>query len=256
MWNFPNCIGSIDGKHVTIQAPINTGSEFFNYKKHFSIVLMALVDAEYCFLFADCGCQGRLSDGAVFKNTTLYNKIKSRSLSLPKDEKLPGRQKPMPYVFLGDDAFALSKRLMKPFPGSHEHGSKQRIFNYRLSRARRVVENTIGIMASVFRVLRKPILLQPDKVALVTMTCVVLHNFLRRSMTSRSVYTPPGTFDYEAEDGIVIEGSWREDSSDITSLLPLQKVPRKPGTAAKEYREEFAEYFMNNGKIPWQNDYS
>ncbi|KAG8250503.1 hypothetical protein J6590_100222 [Homalodisca vitripennis] len=51
-------------------------------------------------------------------------------------------------------------------------------------------------------------------------------------------------------------GSWREDTADMTSMLPLQKVPRKPGTAAKEYREEFAEYFMNNGKIPWQNDYS
>ncbi|KAG8311342.1 uncharacterized protein LOC124371719 [Homalodisca vitripennis] len=216
---------------------------------------MALVDAEYCFMFADCGCQGRLSDGAVFKNTVLYNKIKSKSLNLPNDEPLPGRQKLMPYVFLGDDAFALSKRLMKPFPGSHEQGSKPRIFNYRLSRARRIVENTFGIMASVFRVLRKPMLLQPDKVALVTMTCVILHNFLRRSRTSRSMYTPAGTFDSE-DNGMVTGGSWREDTADMTSMLPLQKVPRKPGTAAKEYREEFAEYFMNNGKIPWQNDYS
>lgn len=216
---------------------------------------MALVDYEYCFMFADCGCQGSLSDGAVFKNTVLYDRIKSQSLHFPNDEPLSGRQKPMPYVFLGDDAFALSKRIMKPFHGSHERGSKARIFNYRLSRARRIVENAFGIMASVFRVLRKPMLLQPDKVALVTMSCVVLHNFLRRSKTSRSIYTPVGTFDSE-DSGFVTEGSWREDSADVASMLPLQKVPRKPGTAAKEYREEFAEYFINNGKIPWQNDYS
>ena len=64
-WNFPHCVGALDGKHITIQAPINSGSEFYNYKQNFSVVLMALVDAEYCFMFADCGSQGRLSDGSL-----------------------------------------------------------------------------------------------------------------------------------------------------------------------------------------------
>lgn len=254
IWNFDHCIGSMDGKHITIQAPINSGSEFYNYKHYFSVVLMALVDADYCFIFADCGCQGRLSDGAVFRNTELFRKIQNEQLHCPPDEPLPGRNNLTPYLFVGDDAFGLCKRVMKPYPGIHEKGSKERIFNYRLSRARRVAENVFGIMASIFRVLCKPMLLQPEKVSLITMTCVLLHNFLRRSKTSSSCYSPPGTFDSE-ENGYIIPGAWRQNQDTLTSLLPLRNIPRKSSMDAKAIREEFAEYFVTNGRVSWQDLY-
>lgn len=91
LWNFPHCIGALDGKHVVLQAPINSGSEFFNYKSNFSIVLFALVDANYNFIFADIGCQGRISDGGVFKASKIHSMLTKNTLGLLLPEELPGR---------------------------------------------------------------------------------------------------------------------------------------------------------------------
>nr|CAH7762571.1 unnamed protein product [Callosobruchus chinensis] len=177
LWNFLHCMGAMDGKHVVIQAPSNTGSDFFNYK--------------------DIGCKGRISDGGIFKNTALYANIQRENLNLPQPYPFPGRSKPMPHVIVADDAFALDLNLMKSYPGQHAKGSKERVLNYRLSRARRTVENVFGILSAVFRVLRKPILLTPQKAQIITLTCCYLHNFLMKQKSSSQLYTPPGSFDTE-----------------------------------------------------------
>lgn len=99
-WNFPHCLGALDGKHVVLQKPVHSGSEFMNYKSTFSIVLFALVDANYNLLFVDVGCQGRISDGGVFKSSLLYSKMETDSLNFPKADLLATRNREIPYFFL------------------------------------------------------------------------------------------------------------------------------------------------------------
>lgn len=165
---FSTCVGSIDGKHVVIHAPSHSGSEYYNYKGTFSIVLMAVCDADYCIIYSNIGCQERISDGGVFRHTALFEKLENGTLNLPEPETLPMKKKHIPYVFLGDNAFPLKINMMVPYSGCYDRNSSERIFNYRLSRARRVIENVFGIMSAVFRVLRKPILLNPERA---TLTC-------------------------------------------------------------------------------------
>ncbi|XP_049808975.1 uncharacterized protein LOC126252150 [Schistocerca nitens] len=252
---FPHCVGAIDGKHIVLQCPVGSGSEYYNYKGSFSIVLLAVVDASYNFLYADIGCQGRISDGGVFKNASINELINKKKLNLPHAECLPGGTKALPNVFVADDAFPLQENIMKPYLGKHVKGSKERVFNYRLSRARMVVENTFGIMASVFRVFRKPMLLQPEKAKTVTLTAVCLHNFLRRNAAARNQYTPHGSFDsFDLQTGEMIPGTWRRDDT-ASVFISAQNIPRKAASTNKQIRDEFANYFLSpRGSVPWQNN--
>ncbi|GFR25783.1 DDE Tnp4 domain-containing protein [Trichonephila clavata] len=75
-WQFPNCLGAIDGKHVLMQAPPKSGSRFHNYKGTFSIILLACVDANYKFVLVDIGAEGHNSDGEFSKIPFLVKALK------------------------------------------------------------------------------------------------------------------------------------------------------------------------------------
>lgn len=255
-WQFDQCLGALDGKHVVVQCPVDSGTEYFNYKGHYSIVLMALVDSNYSFLYVNVGCQGRISDGGVFKNCDLWNTTLKTSGNLPADKPLPGRVFAVPHVIVADDAFALHKHIIKPYPGHQQKGSKKRVFNYRVSRARRCSENAFGIMSSVFRVLRKPMLLEPEKATIITCACVYLHNFLRANK-SANYYAPPGSVDYVLPDGTIVPGDWRNGESERgETFYPLPRIGRRASEHAKAIRDEYASYFISDeGSAPWQHDY-
>lgn len=89
LWQFPNCVGAIDGKHIRIKCPQGSGSLLYNYKK-ISIVLQGISDANYKFITIEVGGYGKQSDGGTFSSSQLYNLIRNYELRVPNNAALPG----------------------------------------------------------------------------------------------------------------------------------------------------------------------
>ena len=147
-WYFPNCLGALDGKHVAIECPGMSGSEYFNYKGFFSIVLLAICDARYCFTLLDVGNYGRDNDAHIFNTSEMGKAFINSEITIPSPVAVNGFN--LPHVLIADEIFGLKPWLVKPFPGKGLN-EEQAIFNYRLSRARRTIENSFGILAARWR---------------------------------------------------------------------------------------------------------
>lgn len=229
--NFPHCIGAVDGKHVRIMCPIRSGSMFFNYKEYYSLVLMAVADSKYRFLYVNVGSFGKDCDPSIFKQSTLWQSILTNSLKLPEEKCLPGTDSPkVPYYFVGDEAFGLHTHLMRPYGGTHIT-LERRIFNYRLCRARRYVECAFGILSNKWRIFHRLINVEPDFAVDIVKACIVLHNFVR----DRDGYLP----------------------EDTTTITGLEDLPREPtargGLQANNVRKILSKYFQTHvGAVPWQ----
>lgn len=163
---------------------------------------MAACDAEYRFTFVDVGSPGADGDMNVFSRTKLGKDVleNNADLNLPEDCTINGED--TPFFFVADDAFPLSLRIMKPYGGTLTN--EQRIFNYRLSRARRTIENAFGIMTMRWACLTSEFQCQPDKVKVIVGACCALHNFLLKRSTAYAQIA-----DRYDNRGNLIEGEWR-----------------------------------------------
>lgn len=242
---FPNCIGALDGKHVSIQAPANSGSLFFNYKGTFSVVLLALVDADYRFLAVDVGGYGSNSDGGIFSNSRLGQALQAGSLNVPPPCPLPTAPElgPLPFVIVADEAFPMKTYMLRPYPGRRLQDDL-RIFNYRLSRARRIVENTFGILTQTWRVYCRRLQVSAGTADSVIKATCILSNYLRSEDRN----------DTEAESH---EDDEDDEDVDVGELGAIRVLRGNRASAeALRVRDAFKQYFTSPaGRIHWQDDH-
>ena len=210
--------------------------------------MFALVDANYRFMYIKAGINGSVSDSTVFESTKLYEKLMKGQLKLPVDGPLPGTNIEVPYVFLGDSAFAVNKHFMKPY-SIRNISHNRRIFNYRLSRARRVTENAFGILSSRFRIFRSSIGINLDNVDHVILACCALHNYLS---TVNPMYQLTDATEHQQDTtNSTAPGEWSLNSE----LVPLcHSTNKKRYEDGINVREKFTQFFNNEGSIPFQEN--
>jgi hypothetical protein len=244
-WNFHHVLGALDGKHVRIKAPAKAGSTYYNYKGYNSLIMMALVDGQYKFRWVEVGAPGACSDAQIWNDSSLKAAIHAGTLGIPPPEPLPGDNVDMPYFVIGDAAFGLQTSLMKPFaakPMTHE----EKVFNYRLSRARRCVENAFGIMANRFRCFLTCMNQVPDTVESVMLAGICLHNLCRTHMPTDT----PG--DQEDLNHDLVPGAWRDDIP--LGDMEVRLVGNAVYKAAVKQRQDLRDYYNGAaGSVPWQD---
>lgn len=238
-WSYPNCIGAIDGKHIRIRCMKNTGSLCYNYKDFYSIVLLAIVDANYKFVAVDVGSYGREGDAGVFMRSNFGKRISNGTFSIPPMKNLPGTDIALPHVIVGDEAFGLHRNLMKSYPrrAAMNDGSIL-TYNYRHSHARRVSENAFGILSSIFRIYFTPIHCSIDHINNLVMATCVLYNLMRTESINNN-------HQFQTMDTLPTASNLAELLADNT----------RSTEDAHKIRDAFKEYFNGIGKTPWQDEH-
>lgn len=225
LWQFPNCLGCIDGKHIRIKNPEKSGSLYFNYKKFFSIVLQAVVDAKYRFSCIDVGGYGHQNDAGTFRQSKFYEIVMKNQERIPNPRPLPRGNIDVPFVFLGDEAYPLLPNLMRPFPKASLNQETQ-YYNDRLSRARKTVECAFGIITMKWRLLWKPIEVHPKHADDIVKCICLLHNIIL------DIDGPPSL---NAEEIVA-----------STSSIGRRNLYNNSGAIALRIRETYKDYFCNN----------
>ena len=207
--------------------------------------MLVLSDANYRAIWAHVDSPGCESDCGIYTESALCKGAMNDTLNFPPPEPLPNDNQDTRYFFIGDDAFPLREYMLKPYAQRYLDDDKL-IFNYRLSRARRVVENLFGIMAKRFRCLLGTLEVQAEKAVAISKACLVLHNLLRDryGVAAREA-------DEEDENHQVVPGAWRTDAV-MREVDEEHRAPRA-NAGGQAIRTTFKAYFNSEaGSVPWQ----
>lgn len=178
-------------------------------------------------------------------------KFEKHEMNIPDAELLTVDCMPLPYVLVGDEAFQLTDYLLRPYPGKSGLNKDKNIFNYRLSRARRTIENSFGLLVSLWRILKKPIEATVDNTTSIVKAIICLHNWLRKQDKDNN-YIQENMVDRNEENDF-IPGLWRDEVEDNSAFKDARIHGNNfASRAAVTIRDEFCDYFNAEGAVPWQ----
>lgn len=153
----------------------------------------------------------------------------------------------VPYVIVGDEAFALKKYMMRPYPGKNKGLSQEkRIYNYRHSRCRRTVENYFGILVIQWRILKRVIEASVEKCMLIVQAIICLHNFLRKQDIGVDQYINETMLNLREEEPFTTNDTAYHETTRLACY--------NTSVSAVKIREEYMRYFNAEGAVPWQYD--
>lgn len=228
-WQFPNCIGAIDGRHFIVKKPKRSGSEFRKSKKNLSVVFQAVVDADYKFIAVEEGGRGRgkQSDDGAFQYSKLNELLSSGKYNVPPPACVPGSDVILPNVMIGDEAFPLKTFLMRPYPDRGIDNEKI-TFNKCLSKARNCVECAFGILTDKWGLLLKPMETNLKHTRLIIKVACLLHNIVRERDGNRGLNIP----------AVMVEAE--------RNIRRRNRRNNRATTQAIKIRNKFKDYFNQN----------
>jgi hypothetical protein len=172
-FNYPVCLGALDGTHIPIKPPLGSETDYFNFKKYHSVIMLATVNSDLLFTYVNIGAPGRCNDASIFNRCILSEVIEdpiyANHFIMVNNTKIQSH-------LIADSAFALNRTVLKPFADRADLPKCHSTFNYRLSRARCSVERAFGALKNRFRLLHKKIEFKLCNTTNIIKTAAILHN--------------------------------------------------------------------------------
>ena len=172
--------------------------------------------------------------------------IESGKIGFPAADPLPNDNRDTHYFIIGDDAFPLRTWMMKPF-SRRNMDHDERIFNYRLSRARRIAENAFGILPNRFAILLMTMYQCTETVEEIMLACCTLHNVMRM----RYPHAQNAVLDQEDDNHQLIPGAWR----DAANMHDMENIRGAYATTEAKKQRLYCKHYYNSagGSVLWQD---